>query len=52
MLLRDLTFYRHLLRGLTLGDLVALYERTAPQYETLARAIADELSGRLEEGDL
>ncbi len=47
MLLRDLTFYRHLLRGLTLGDLVALYERTAPQYETLAQAIADELNGRL-----
>lgn len=52
MLIRDLTFYRHLLRGLSLGDLMALYERTAPRYETLARAIADELNGRLGEANL
>lgn len=52
MLLRDLTFYRRVLRGLSVGDLAALYERTAPQYEILARAIADELDARQEMGNL
>ena len=47
MLRRDLIWYRTLLRDLSLADLATLYERTAPQYETLARAIADELDARL-----
>ncbi len=47
MLRDDLSFYRLLLGRLSLGELTALYERTAPEYETLARVIAEELSQRL-----
>jgi hypothetical protein len=47
MLLRDLAFYRTLLRRLPLGELLALYERTAPEYAALAQAIAEELTARL-----
>lgn len=47
MLLCDRTVYRALLRRLSLGDLVALYERTLSEYDTLADIIADELNLRL-----
>ena len=47
MLLNDLSFYRTLLRGLPLPDLLHLYERTLPDYAALAQAIADELDARL-----
>jgi hypothetical protein len=47
MLLCDRTAYRALLRRLSLGDLVALYERTLPEYGPLADIIADELNLRL-----
>jgi hypothetical protein len=46
VLRRDLSFYRSLLRDLSLGELVALYERTAPEYALLAEAIAEELEQR------
>ncbi len=49
MLLRDLALYRALLQRLSLGDLVALYERTSADYAPLARAIADEIDARLGE---
>ncbi len=49
MLLCDRTAYRLLLRRLSLGDLVALYERTVSEYDTLAAIIADELNARLGE---
>jgi hypothetical protein len=47
MLRRDAALYRTLLRHLSWGDLVTLYERTLPHYATLAEAIAEELSHRL-----
>ncbi len=47
MLLCDCAAYRLLLRRLSLGDLVALYERTVCKYDTLAAIIADELNLRL-----
>ncbi len=47
MLRRDLTLYRVVLGRLSLGDLMALYERTAPEHETLAQIIAQELDQRL-----
>ena len=46
MLLRDLTLYRSLLRRLSLGDLVSLYERTFRTQPALAQAISDELDCR------
>ncbi len=46
MLLRDLTLYRTLLRRLTVAELLALYERTAPDYGLLAQTIAEELDAR------
>ncbi len=49
MLLRDMTLYRTLLQRLTLAELLALYERTAPDYGLLARTIAEELDARLGE---
>lgn len=50
MLLRDMTFYRTLLQRLSLAELLALYERTAPDYSILARTIAEEMDARLGEG--
>jgi hypothetical protein len=47
MLRCDVSLYRSLLRRLSFGELVALYERTAPHYEKLAGVIAEELSQRL-----
>lgn len=47
MLLCDRTTYRALLRRLTLGDLVVLYERTLLKHNILAAIIADELNCRL-----
>lgn len=47
MLRRDLTLYRTLLLELSLGDLVALYERTVAEYPLLARAICEELDCRV-----
>lgn len=47
MLLRDLTLYRTLLRRLSLGDLIALYERTVRDNPRLAQAIGEELTDRL-----
>lgn len=47
MLHCDRSAYRVLLRRLTLGELVALYERTLSEYDALAQIIADELSARL-----
>lgn len=47
MLVRDLTVYRTVLRRLSLGDLVSLYERTFREQPALARAISDELDCRL-----
>ncbi len=47
MLRRDLLLYQRLLSALTLSELAALYERTAPEYAPLAQAIADEISLRL-----
>ncbi len=49
MLLCDRTTYRLLLRRLSLGDLVTLYERTLPEHAALAQIIADELNVRLGE---
>ena len=46
MLRRDVSFYRALLGRLSLGELVALYERTAPEYAALAQVIAEELERR------
>lgn len=51
MLLRDLTLYRTLLLGLSLGDLLSLYERTFRDQPALARAISDELDCRLAQND-
>jgi len=39
-------WYRKLLHQLTWGELSALYERTRPEYPSLARVIAEELNGR------
>lgn len=47
MLLCDRTTYSLLLRRLSLGDLVALYERTAPDFAALAALIAAEIDLRL-----
>lgn len=47
MLRRDRAFYRLLLRRLSLGELVTLYERTLSEFETLAPFIAEELDRRL-----
>ena len=49
MLRADLTLYRRLLCRLSLGDLIALYERTTTEYAALAQVIADELDQRLHE---
>jgi hypothetical protein len=46
VLRRDLSFYRSLLCGLSFGELVALYERTLPEYAALAQVIAEELEQR------
>lgn len=47
MLRRDRIFYRKLLRRLSLGELVTLYEQTLPECEVLARIIAAEMDRRL-----
>lgn len=47
MLRVDLSLYQSVLGRLSLDELLALYERTAPEYEALARAIAEELDQRL-----
>ena len=47
MLLCDCAAYRVLLRRQSLSELMALYERTLPDYAALARMIAEELSVRL-----
>lgn len=48
MLRHDVSLYRSLLRRLSLQDLMILYERTVPDYETLAGIIAEELCRRLD----
>lgn len=49
MLLHDLTLYQTLLRRLSLGELLALYERTVLEHSALAQVIADEMDTRLSE---
>ena len=50
MLLHDTTLYRHLLRRLTLAELLALYERAVCLYVPLAQAVCDEMDARLAAG--
>lgn len=47
MLRRDRICYRRLLRRLSLGELLALYEQSMPDFEVLAEFIAQELDIRL-----